>query len=505
MRRLLALAVLAVVAACTSAGDGATATARAPAADAGEAVAGVPPASAPATTVTTVGPGPTTTTAPPPATTAPAGVDACPTPGPRRAPDPARPTYDVDLAVALEGATTARVTGTSTIAFTPDLPVDSLVLRLWAEAPRPAGAGTRIDVGVVTEVVGERREPRATSRPDPTTLVVELGRWLPAGETVRIEVPVELVVRGPVNDRISAQAGSLRLGSGLPLLAWEPGRGWSREPATALFAEAVSSPTADWTLDVAVPEGLGAIASGVEVAPGRWRAEAVRDVSVAVGRWTTLEATAMAPDPVRVTVSVHDGVDDPGAYLATVVASLERFASWYGPYPWPAYHLSITPDLSGGIEFPMHVLQGPGTQGRTTPHEVAHMWFYGLVGNDQGRDPWLDEGLATWAEGRFLGTLPAMRGRDVPAAGRGRAAEPLTYWAAHPRAYYRSVYVQTAAALSRIGGGSDEATDLVDCALALYVADRAHAVAVPDDVRRALGATFGATDWRTPLGEAGLG
>ena len=31
-------------------------------------------------------------------------------------------------------------------------------------------------------------------------------------------------------------------------------------------------------------------------------------------------------------------------------------------------------------------------------HEVAHQWFYGMVGNSQFRDPWLDEAFATWAE-----------------------------------------------------------------------------------------------------------
>ncbi|MDX1521367.1 MAG: M1 family aminopeptidase, partial [Anaerolineae bacterium] len=30
-------------------------------------------------------------------------------------------------------------------------------------------------------------------------------------------------------------------------------------------------------------------------------------------------------------------------------------------------------------------------------HEVAHQWFYGLVGNDQVDEPWLDEALAQFA------------------------------------------------------------------------------------------------------------
>ena len=61
------------------------------------------------------------------------------------------------------------------------------------------------------------------------------------------------------------------------------------------------------------------------------------------------------------------------------------------------FTLAITPQLGGGIEYPGHVMQGQNTLG-VTSHEVGHQWFYGLVGNDQGRDPWLDEGLATWAE-----------------------------------------------------------------------------------------------------------
>jgi len=36
-----------------------------------------------------------------------------------------------------------------------------------------------------------------------------------------------------------------------------------------------------------------------------------------------------------------------------------------------------------------------------TPHEVSHQWFYSLVGNDQAKEPWLDEALATYHEVLF--------------------------------------------------------------------------------------------------------
>jgi aminopeptidase N len=32
----------------------------------------------------------------------------------------------------------------------------------------------------------------------------------------------------------------------------------------------------------------------------------------------------------------------------------------------------------------------------TIVHEIAHQWFYGLIGNDQIYEPWLDESLASY-------------------------------------------------------------------------------------------------------------
>lgn len=35
-------------------------------------------------------------------------------------------------------------------------------------------------------------------------------------------------------------------------------------------------------------------------------------------------------------------------------------------------------------------------------HETAHQWWYGIVGNDQANEPWLDEALSTYSELLFL-------------------------------------------------------------------------------------------------------
>jgi aminopeptidase N len=142
--------------------------------------------------------------------------------------------------------------------------------------------------------------------------------------------------------------------------------------------------------------------------------------------------------------------------------------------------------LRGGIEYTSHVMQGSTSIGRTTSHELAHQWFYGLVGNNQGRDPWLDEGLATYAEGRAESSLGELQRLSVPADGKGHLTSPISYWNAHQPSYYRGVYAQGAQALASLGP-----VDRVDCALRLYVARNAYRIARPADLLDALSVVIG--------------
>ena len=471
MRRLrLALfAVLAVVAAAC-AGD--------PGEDrAGDGSADKTGGSSPAST-SPEEPSTTTTTGLPQAGPLPPS-GGCPAVPAQARPAPARPRYAMDLRVLPDEGV---VDGRLTVRFTPDLPTDRLVFRLWPNGPRPAAAGAHLDAGPV--FLGSSA-PVATSQPDPTTLVVPLDPPLRPGDAVEATVPWRLTLPGPSNDRLAVEDGAVRLGSFFPILAWEPGVGWALEPATSVFGEASTAPVADFSYSVTVPEGLSVLASGVPKG-GRWEAVAVRDVAVSVGRFRTVQGVAHAPWPVTVTVGVHEGLDDdPAAYLDRVVRSMEDFSRRFGAYPYPAHTLALTPGLSGGLEYPGHIMQGPGTIGRTTSHEVAHLWFYSLVGNNQGRDPWIDEGLATWAEARFEGSLGELANKEMPAPAEGRAGEPMTYWETRQDSYYRGVYVQPAQALATLGD-----PDRVDCALRLLVAAHAFDVARSGDVEAALAQVF---------------
>jgi len=375
-----------------------------------------------------------------------------------------------------------RASGDLDVRFVPDLRVEELVFRLWANGPSPAEAGSDLRITSVEAGAGGAE----AQQPDPTTLVVELAEPLEAGEPIGVHMEWEWDLPGDIDDRTATVGDAVRMGTFLPLLAWEPGVGWAREPPTSGFAETVTSPIADYEVSIDVPEGFEVLATGRMDGGGTWRATAVRDFAASVGRFRTARARVDVGEPVDVIVGVHEGVDQaPEEFLRQVVSALRRFSFVYGAYAWPTLTVAVTPELGGGIEFPTHLMLGPSTLGRTTTHEVAHMWFYALVGNDQARDPWLDEGLASWAEARAEDQLDQFRSSPVPEDAAGRVGEPMTYWEEHLASYYRGVYVQGAVALGELGS-----PELVDCALAHYVARNAWRVATTEDLFSSLEVVF---------------
>ena len=425
----------------------------------------------------TSAPARTSTTALSRATTA-----ACPVIPDRAAPDPARPKYTLRADVR---PTEGTVDGQLRVIFTPDIDTDRLVFRLWPNGPRSAPAEAKLETGQVT--IAGRPVPSALD--DATTLVVPSVGVFRAGRAVDVSMPWRLQVAGAANDRISRNGDSMRLGSFFPILPWEPGVGWATDAPVGGFAEASTAPTADFDLTVVLPEGFSVLASGTPdpARPGHFTASAMRDVAMSVGRFDTVSAVAMAPQPVQVTVGMHRGIVDAGGtntYLDRVVASLEDFGRRFGAYPWTTFTFAITPELGGGIEYPAHVMQGPNTIG-VTSHEVGHQWFYGLVGNDQGRDPWLDEGLASWAEARFENRLERFKARVIPPVAKNKVGEPMPFWADKRQTYTDGVYIQGAQALAALGE-----PDLVDCALRVFVAVNAHRIARQSDLVAAAGAVF---------------
>ncbi|MGE5679232.1 MAG: M1 family aminopeptidase [Pseudomonadota bacterium] len=89
----------------------------------------------------------------------------------------------------------------------------------------------------------------------------------------------------------------------------------------------------------------------------------------------------------------------------------------YGKYPYPVCSI-VEADIGGGMEYPTLVMIEANEYGNVSlndyfsayffgkpkgslefvvVHELAHQWWYGLVGNDEYREAWIDEPLTQYS------------------------------------------------------------------------------------------------------------
>lgn len=406
------------------------------------------------------------------------------------------------------------VAGRETVTFTPDLPVCELVFRAWPNKPGTARTGNSLVVtGARVDGAAATPQVEAAGAPDglPGTLVrVPLASCADAGDGITAELTFSLVL-GPGTDErvgVALEEEMAWFATAFPLLAWERGRGWAVDDAVDVVGEMATSETFELrSLEVEAPSryqvlGTGA-AGAVRADPEagttvhRFTAPAVRDIAVTVGRMRTLSRDV---DGVR----LHLGGPSAGSQVplqewADSTEGSMRRLTWLlgGPFPYSDLWISVLPHVTDGVEFTGAIQYGDGQPipPGLVSHEVAHMWFYGLVGNNQARDPWLDEAFASYAQriadGRASPRFDATITDDVAL----RVGRPMSSWegydpnadsaqyASASRAYVRGVYVAGGSALleARRRSGTRE----FDAALRAYLRDNAHEIADPADVRAA--------------------
>jgi aminopeptidase N len=128
---------------------------------------------------------------------------------------------------------------------------------------------------------------------------------------------------------------------------------------------------------------------------------------------------AMSPD-YQVKSDTVDGVKINSYYraefaeegergLQVVADAVRAYNERIGEYPFTELDLLATPTSAGGIEYPGLVVIAEGLFERNpifyesaTAHEVAHQWWYSLVGSDQIDEPWLDEALTQFTTGLYF-------------------------------------------------------------------------------------------------------
>jgi hypothetical protein len=245
-----------------------------------------------------------------------------------------------------------------------------------------------------------------------TVLEIVPGSPLARESTTEVELRYRLQMP-EIGGRFGRGSGIIALGNFFPVLAVYQD-GWDRhqyvDTGDAFFTE-----VADFDVSVASDTAVTIAATapatnrdGLQV----FHAEDVRDFAMTIS------------DRYQVRKRVVNGVQlaayGPSAsrlepYLDAAEKSMRWYASRFGPYPYPSLEVAeiYADDLTPtAMEYPglIMVYGALGADGGgigsysdyVVAHEVAHQWFYSLVGDDEVHDPWLDEALATYTDLLFL-------------------------------------------------------------------------------------------------------
>jgi hypothetical protein len=111
------------------------------------------------------------------------------------------------------------------------------------------------------------------------------------------------------------------------------------------------------------------------------------------------------------TVSIHvlykpgdDTTWGGGRAVSRTIEAFRWLESIWGPYAYPAFS-NVHRIEGGGTEFPMMIMDGSASLGLIL-HEGGHNFTYGILGNNEWRSGWMDEGLTMYQTSWALRQTP---------------------------------------------------------------------------------------------------
>ncbi len=324
--------------------------------------------------------------------------------------------------VHVTGAEEVRYTNTETIIL------DEIQLRLF---PNILGGEMQVTNLLVNGQAADPKYALANS-----LMIVPLSNPLEPGQSVILKMDFAVTVPQEVTLNYGVLAyydEVLTLAHAYPMICVYDDEGWNAEippqDGDVTYAE-----TSFYLVQITAPKGLTLVTSGQRLSSNEAGQDQIMNVANGPARDFYLAAS---PNFKEVTqtfgeVTVHsyarkEFVNGAQFALDTASKALDVFSKRYAQYPYTELDIVATPTLALGIEYPgmvaiadrIYNVEGeyrgsPASiyMESTVAHEVGHQWFYGLVGDDQLDDPWLDESLTQFATLQYYTDLYGADGAD---------------------------------------------------------------------------------------------
>jgi hypothetical protein len=305
-------------------------------------------------------------------------------------------------------------------------PLEEVFFRLYGNARSLYGSAS-LDIG---EARADGESVLVSLYADNTVLWVPLGHPLAPGASVEIYLSflgraATALPEGGFSSEaeyglLLKSSHVLTLTAFYPFVAPYTEEGWAIDPVSAL-GDALFADSATYDVTLRVESGVTVIPTADEVMvepDGRTRhtfhRDALRDFPL-----------VLVDDGRRPLVTTADGVtlrswfSPPHAQAADIAlqrgrAAIEVFSLRFGALPYEIIDMVEVPlQRVAGVECSGLFLVSAAYAARPrdvffdiiVSHEMAHQWFYAVVGNDPSEEPWLDEALATYASNVFLAAI----------------------------------------------------------------------------------------------------
>ncbi len=329
---------------------------------------------------------------------------------------PVKQCYELTLNISDDYTT---YTGMERLTFLNDYAnnLSDLVVRIYPNAVVMYGG--KLEIGDVV-VGGKIQRPKPFS-PDGTAVKIELPAPLSLGMSSAIEINFSgLLPKLGSNPRAygifsnSDQKGPfLELANWYPMLAEYKSGDWQANPVIGT-GDAVVSRTSLYKVSITAPSNLVIATTGKQIksvqegnvttydmvsGPARdFMIVAGKSLEKKVVRWNDIEIIQYGLPETEVSWS---------QVLDVVTTSLSIYTTRFGEYPYNELDVISAPlTNASGVEYPGLVLISKDLyvdKSRSNylstigAHELAHQWWYGVVGNNVLEAPWQDEALATFS------------------------------------------------------------------------------------------------------------
>jgi hypothetical protein len=315
--------------------------------------------------------------------------------------------YFIDLAVDMENLT---LTGSERLLYTNNETVElnEVYLRLFPNTP---GYGGSTEIG---RVIVNDQEAQGIYELGDSALKIPLAKPLAPGE--QLNITLDFLVTVPRENvegyrQFVYTGGVMAIPNFYPMMPVYDDEGWNIEIAPN-YGDATYSDTALYVVQLTVPQEMvvatsGSVVGRVDNSDGTMTLTCasgpMRDFNIVMSDEYQVVSDTVGQTTVN---SYYMPNHEEGGLEVLKYArqALRAYSKLFGLYPFSEFDVMETPTIAGGIEYPGLIVMNRNYYSRgndrfefTTAHEVAHQWWYSMVGNDQVDEPWLDEALTQYS------------------------------------------------------------------------------------------------------------